>query len=386
MDFKLKQMRILIGSYYLYPNSGSGGAEKQGYLLAKALRELGVSVSYVTARMPGQSAYEVMDNIPVYRVFAGTNFRLGPFRPWVFYLGLKSFLLKNGKAFDIFQAQGAWEVVAPAMTQAAHALGKKAIVRHASINDVDRLRSIFVIGRRLSTLLIKADKHITNSELTYKEMVVNYGLPEENCLIIPNMIEIPIRQDKKTIRRQLQLPISAIIICCVSNFHKGKNQIRLINAWPEIVRAHSTARLIFLGKGVEENICKNEAKRLGVQESIVFAGYSKQVKEYLSASDLFVFPSGYEGQSNALLEAMAIGLPIAVADTPMNRLSITPDIEAIGFDPKKTNEIITAINMLIGNSQKAQAFGIKAQQRIVLRHNPKTVAKQFMDLYQAVLT
>ena len=198
----LKQMRILIGSYYLYPYPGSGGAERQGYLLAKALHKIGVSVSYVCARMPGQPAYEIIEDIPVYRAFTGINLPLGPFRPLLFYMSLKSFLLKNGKEFDIFQAQGVWEVVAPAMVQAAHRLGKYAIVRYASLNDMDYLRSIFGIGRWLPSLLIKADRHITNSDLTYKEMICHYGLPEKKCSVIPNMIEIPDRQKKTRLRKR----------------------------------------------------------------------------------------------------------------------------------------------------------------------------------------
>jgi glycosyltransferase involved in cell wall biosynthesis len=376
----VKLVRVLLGSHLFYPFEG--GAEKQGRLLARILHRQGIGVAYVTVRMPGQPSFEVIDGVPVYRVRPLINLKPSRLQILVHFFTLSICLSHFGRGFDVFQSQGAFDVTAPAMIRVARRHGQRTVVRYASSNERERLGSTLGIGPWLASHLPRADWHVTNSAITLEIMTGQYGLSHERCLVIPNMVELSAPGDKVASRQRLRLAENARIITCVSGFHRGKNQMGVIRAWPEARRSCSLAVLVLVGEGSERIPCQREAVRLGVSDSIVFAGYRTDVKEYLYASDAFVFPSVNEGQSNALLEAMAAGLPIAVADTAMNRLVLTPGIEAMGFDPHEVTSIAETMACLLADQELARELGASARFRIEHEHNPDEIARQFVSLYQ----
>lgn len=98
-----------------------------------------------------------------------------------------------------------------------------------------------------------------------------------------------------------------------------KSIATLIEAWPQVRREWPTARLVLVGDGPERGGLEAAVRRLGLTAAVTFAGAVAEPLEILRASDLFVLPSREEGMSIALLEAMALGLPVVVSSIPGNR-------------------------------------------------------------------
>ncbi|MGF0032183.1 glycosyltransferase [Bariatricus sp. SGI.154] len=95
-----------------------------------------------------------------------------------------------------------------------------------------------------------------------------------------------------------------------------KNQRFLIELLPDLLKNNCDTVLMLIGGGKKEDIdnLKNLANQLGVEENVIFTGAVMNVNEYLSALDVFVFPSFREGTPLALLEAQTNGLPCIVSD------------------------------------------------------------------------
>ena len=97
----------------------------------------------------------------------------------------------------------------------------------------------------------------------------------------------------------------------------------LIDAWPSVRATYPEARLILIGEGPERAALEDRVKALGLTlgpgQAVELPGASADPTEALRGADLFVLPSREEGMSIALLEAMALGIPLVASSIPGNR-------------------------------------------------------------------
>lgn len=89
-----------------------------------------------------------------------------------------------------------------------------------------------------------------------------------------------------------------------------KNQKLLLEAFSDIVKKYPQYQLVIYGEGSERETLEQEARRLGIEKSVVFEGKVADLHERIRAAELFVLSSDYEGMPNALIEAMCLGLPV----------------------------------------------------------------------------
>lgn len=128
-------------------------------------------------------------------------------------------------------------------------------------------------------------------------------------------------EGRAKIRKEFDLGESTVI-GHVGRFMQQKNHKFLLQVFAEI-RKHVDAKLMLTGKGELENELRQQAKELNIDEYVVFTGLRKDVPEILSAMDIMVFPSLYEGMPNTIIEAQATGLPCLISDSITREANIT---------------------------------------------------------------
>ena len=135
--------------------------------------------------------------------------------------------------------------------------------------------------------------------------------------VIPNMVDIQSRlfdlQKRESIRNQLALQDSWII-GTVGRLANQKNQVFLIRLLPQILEKNPQAKIMLVGEGELRDELGSLACQLGAEEHVIFAGSQSDIQAYLSAFDVFAFPSLYEGLSLSILEAQFNGLPCVISD------------------------------------------------------------------------
>ena len=109
----------------------------------------------------------------------------------------------------------------------------------------------------------------------------------------------------------------------VGSFMTQKNHIFLLEIFSEYIKLNKNSILMLVGGGELESKIKQRASELGIYEKIIFTGVRSDVPALLSAMDLFVFPSLYEGMPNTVIEAQATGLPCIVSNTTTREADIT---------------------------------------------------------------
>ncbi|MBR5798647.1 MAG: glycosyltransferase [Lachnospiraceae bacterium] len=102
----------------------------------------------------------------------------------------------------------------------------------------------------------------------------------------------------------------------VGRMDRQKNQVLLLKACKPVLEAHPEYKLEMYGDGALRGELENLVAELGLKERVAFGGIVKDLKERMEDASCFVLSSDYEGMPNALMEAMALGVPVVSTDCP----------------------------------------------------------------------
>lgn len=123
-----------------------------------------------------------------------------------------------------------------------------------------------------------------------------------------------------------------LVIGHVGRFSEQKNHTFLIDVFAEILKANENAVLLLIGTGEKQQELLHKVQKLGIAEKVIFAGTRDDVPVLLSAMDLMVFPSLYEGMPNVVIEAQAAGLPVVASDSITKEADITGLVKYIPLE------------------------------------------------------
>lgn len=165
---------------------------------------------------------------------------------------------------------------------------------------------------------------------------------EDMCEVIPNAINPNLfyQRNKLEMRRKYGFDSDDFIVAFVGQWNSRKGVQRLNDALTKL--DNSRIKALFMGRGAEMPSYKHT----------IFAGTVNHdlLPEYLNCADVFALPTINEGCSNAVIEAMACGLPIASSDMEFN-WDVLNENNSLLFDPMDIDQIAAAINSLYENKQ-----------------------------------
>lgn len=211
-----------------------------------------------------------------------------------------------------------------------------------------------------------------------------FFLPERKITIIPNGLEIEKYQisiDTNKKRQELNLSEDAIIIGCIGRLEKQKGQRYLIEAFSQIIKQYPSAILLVVGDGFERENLELLTKKLHLYNSVKFIGKRNDIAEILQIIDVFVLPSLYEGMSNAVMEAMASGLPIIATDIPENRELVKDKINGLLSEPRDSQALATMVGQLIFDKESAAILARNAQKTALQEFDITTITSRYNNLF-----
>jgi glycosyltransferase involved in cell wall biosynthesis len=193
-------------------------------------------------------------------------------------------------------------------------------------------------------------------------------------------------------RAALGIRPDTIAVGTVTRLMPAKGNEFLIAAVPEIVRRHPRVRVFIAGEGELQRALQEQARALGLGDRLVFAGFQRDVAAVLSAFDLLVFPSLWEGTPLTVFEALAMGKPIVATDADGLMDVLRDGRDALVVPRRDAARIATAVCTLIeepelaarlsagaretGTHYDIQAFVRKMEQLYVLLHETSRASKR----------
>jgi glycosyltransferase involved in cell wall biosynthesis len=291
-----KKILMIIGLFY----PAVGGAERECQKLSKKLQEQGYSVSVLTQYRDALPAYEVIDDIPVYRKLRGWHLY-----EITYMISVLIFLFRHRKHFDVLCCFGLYLFTAPAILF-GRVTGKKVLFRLEGAGEIGDFGSISQLTLRNFILRCApwADGIIAISSEIEQKLMSN-GFPRRKIHRIPNSVDTTIFFPRSPASRE-----SVPIISYIGRLSREKGPDTLLKAINLLQGRVSHFKVFIVGDGELRPMLQNMVCEYGLKDSIHFTGSVPNVADYYQQSRVVVMPSYSEGMPLVLLEAMACGVPV----------------------------------------------------------------------------
>lgn len=191
------------------------------------------------------------------------------------------------------------------------------------------------------------------------------------------------------IREELNIPLRAMLACCVAHIVRSKDQATLIKAISRIEGAY-----LVLAGAVRDEVYKTEldelVKKLGVTDRVKFIGTGYDVNDILNASNAFVLPTSlYKGHEEgcpvAVLEAMAAGTPCIVSDVAGSRDIIQHGKTGLVFKPEQVDQLADCLRDFITKPSYPKELAERALDKVYAEYTIQKEVQRFEALYQHLM-
>jgi glycosyltransferase involved in cell wall biosynthesis len=355
----------------IIPTMVLGGAEKQLCLLAKNLPRDEFDVHVFLLTHDGPRSEELRQaNIPV--TVIGKRWKADP----TALFRLRRELLKFKP--DVVHT---WLFAANSFGRAAAILARVPKIL-ASERSVDPWKT--PVHGVIDRFLAKRTQWITTNSTGVREFYVRRGIPAELFQIIPNAIE-PRRVHHATrsdILQRLEVAPDRKLILAVGRLWSQKRYRDLIWAGELLATLREDTTLVIVGDGPQADELLRHRDAVSTPVHVRFAGARNDVNELLCAADVFWIGSEYEGQSNAVIEAMQAGVPVVASDIPGNRDLVLPDDTGKLVQLGDTADFARQTHTLLENPELASRLAKAAQKRIETEFNVDSMVKAHAALYR----
>ncbi|WP_417893870.1 glycosyltransferase family 4 protein [Aerococcus viridans] len=198
----------------------------------------------------------------------------------------------------------------------------------------------------------KADNYVFQTKEA-KDFYANYINGEGT--VIPNAINKEFFHVSNSIHKSKRIIASG-------RLNKQKNFELLIRSFSNILEIHPEWKLEIIGEGPERKNLEELIQTLNLQNHVFMPGYVEKVIEHLVNSSIFVMPSNYEGMPNALIEAMALGLPSISTDCEIGgpRFLIDDGKNGLLVPVNNQKKMTESINKLVNDPIFAERLGANA--------------------------
>jgi len=349
--------------------------------LSLKLKESGHQVDIITRRYPGETEYEEIDGIKIWRVFF---IPLYPIHIFLHTFFVNQLIRKIGKKFDIFHIHSPLPPIVKAsqpklLTMHVPLKADVATIDMTSIHAVfSKLQLPFSMLSEKAT--IKHANGITTVSLKVAEDLKDYGIAPQDVEVMFNAVNI--NQFKPASERQGNYVFTAARL----NHRKGLSD--LIDAAKIVVQTIPDLKFKIAGEGPLESVLQNKIKRLGLEDHVHLIGVVKDrneiVRLYQNAG-IFVLPAYYEGLPTVVLEAMACATPVIA--TPVGGVPqvITHMENGILVPTKDPSRLANEIIELYKDRLLQRRLGEQGRKTIEQEFSWEKISKKYLDAYENLL-
>jgi len=258
----------------------------------------------------------------------------------------------------------------------------------AGAGDIGHLPQL-PLGKAMLDFLRKSNAFYRILSTRSHSYLTSHGFRAEQIVHIPGSVDTERFQPAPERRPDPARPERDII--CVARMDYAKGVDVLLHAWGRMLceptewRAHLKPRLRLVGEGVCGAQMERIVAGLGIQDSVEFLGSRADVVDLLQQSWGFVMPSRWEGMPNALLEAMACGLPCVATRVSGSEDIIADGVNGLLVEPEHPAEMAQALRRILEDAELAQRLGWEGRATVIRDYQLITIVEQCLELYRRLL-
>jgi sugar transferase (PEP-CTERM/EpsH1 system associated) len=216
------------------------------------------------------------------------------------------------------------------------------------------------------------------------------GIPQARFEVLYNGVDTERFQpapDRSGLRHALGLPLDEMLLLTVASLIPVKDHATLVEAAGRVLRQHpGPVRFVLVGDGALRAETEHRIAERGLTDHFLLVGSSDRVADYYRAADVFVLPSRLEGMSNAILEAMASGLPVVANRVGGNPELVVDGITGLLCRPGAPDDMAAALVRLVSDHTLREAMGERARARAVTDFSIEAMMERYAEFYQSAAT
>lgn len=318
---EVKRIVFLIGSM------GRGGAERVISILANSYAEKGWVVNILTL-LDDNNDYELNTSVNVIPICDVGKSRIRQLPKWIY--GIRRYIIEN-KPDRIVSFIACINIITLLSCVGLH---KRIVISERNDPNADG-RSTVV---RLATHLLYPLSDYVVFQTKWAQSCFSEKI-QKKSVIISNPINVTVKATNNKMKK----------IVAVGRLLEQKNHVMLISAFKKVHDDYPDYKLYIYGEGNLRDTLTKQIRELELTEAVFLPGNVSNIHEKIADAEIFVLSSNYEGLSNALLEAMMIGLPCISTDCAGSNEVIQNRKNGIIVPIGSEKELIKAIKSLISD-------------------------------------
>lgn len=372
-----------------------GGPSQMVIGLSKALAKEDIKVTLITTNSNGDQGQLPLDvplQVPIQQDgYEIIYFNCSPFRRYKFSLDLLNWLKINAKNYDLAHIHALFSPVSTFSARVCHQKNLPYILRPLGTldpKDLEKKKKLKYLYANLlekNNLTNSAGVHFTSQ--TEADVSETFGA-KINPLVVPLAVEIPEKRNiNHSFREKLAIPLDKTLILFMSRIEPKKGLDLLIPSLENLVKKGLDFHFVLAGSNPQDQDYEHNIKQIIANSELknrtTIAGFvsGENKLDFLQSADLFVLPSYYENFGIAVVEAMAMGLPVLISD----QVYIWQDINKAdaGWICQCNQEDLTEkLHLALNSREEMKIKGNNAQKLVKNQYTWKAIARQMITVYQ----
>jgi glycosyltransferase involved in cell wall biosynthesis len=188
--------------------------------------------------------------------------------------------------------------------------------------------------------------------------------------------------DQESLRNKLNIEEKTKVVINVGRFSFSKAQRYTLQCFARLKKDFPDSKLIFIGEGELLNECKQLAKKLNIENDVLFEGYQKNVPLYLSISNLFLFTSLREGLPRVIVEAALMKVPVAAFEVEGIREVIEDNVSGIIVPQYDVEALYKGARRILSDENLANSFREQAFNHVEHEWDAAKMGKDLRAVYE----
>jgi glycosyltransferase involved in cell wall biosynthesis len=259
------------------------------------------------------------------------------------------------------------------------------------IPNIRRIGNEFDFGKKLKVRInheLLIDHYLTTCDFTVKKSV------ERRAWLNPNDFSVVYHgrniqkfseEDRAQQREKWEIPATDVVIGITGKLVKNKSVDHLIVVFQRLLSKYSDLKLVVTGKGPEEKALNDLADRLGIQDNVVFAGFSTTPLRSAAAYDIAVMTTQYESIPNVLIEYLAVGTPVVISDVSGISEVIVHGENGLLYEYGNLDELEKKLMLLIENPKIRKKLTKNALQTIRNKFSADKMIDDLESFYRRMI-
>ena len=222
------------------------------------------------------------------------------------------------------------------------------------------------------------------TSLVAEKLVKQDGISSKRVVTLPNGVDLERFRNISPVNvcSEFSLSASMPVMAVLGRLEPVKGQAYLLSCLAELRDQGVSAQCLFIGDGPDLDVLRQQVSELQLEEIVRFAGFRRDVPQMLSAIDVLVIPSQWEGLPMALLEAMALGKAVVA-----HRVGGIPDVirdkkEGLLVEQGNKDEMVAALRRVMSSDVLRREYGNAALTRVQQHYSAEALSHAYEDLYK----